>query len=70
MTAEQAFIDTWGSVLEGYGHTFAVPGPPGSSASEIGAVAAIELGPDGTMTAVAEPRRARRRLGVVVHPTD
>ena len=68
VTAEQAFIDRWGPALEGYGHQFAVPGPPGSSASEIGAVAAIELGPRGRMTAVAEPVRRGGGAAFVVRP--
>ena len=68
VTAEQAFIDRWGDVLEGYGHAFAVSGPPGTSASEIGAVAAIELGPNGLMTAVAEPTRRGGGAAYVVRP--
>ncbi|MDQ6523579.1 gamma-glutamyltransferase [Nocardioides sp. LHD-245] len=67
VTAEQAFIDTYGAALAAYGHTFTVAGPPGSSAAEIGAVAAVELGPDGRLTAVAEPtRRGGGAAGVVV----
>ena len=68
VTAEQAFIDRYGAALGGYGHRFAVAGPPGSSASEIGAVAAIELGPDGTLTAVAEPTRRGGGAAGVVRP--
>ncbi len=69
VTAEQGFIDRWGDVLEGYGHTFAVAGPPGTSAAEIGAVAAIALGPHGRMTAVAEPTRRGGGAARVVRPT-
>jgi gamma-glutamyltranspeptidase/glutathione hydrolase len=69
VTAEQAFIDRWGAVLDGYGHQFAVAGPPGTSAAEIGAVAAIELGPHGLMTAVAEPTRRGGGAARVVRPT-
>ena len=68
VTAEQAFIDEWGTTLEGYGHQFALAGPPGTSASEIGAVAAIELGPRGRMTAAAEPTRRGGGAAYVVHP--
>ncbi len=68
VTAEQAFIDRWGGVLEGYGHQLAVAGPPGTSASEIGAVAAIEIGPRGLMTAVAEPTRRGGGAAYVVRP--
>ncbi|WGY01112.1 gamma-glutamyltransferase [Nocardioides sp. QY071] len=69
VTAEQAFIDAYGDALAAYGHTFALAGPPGSSAAEIGAVAAVELGPDGTMTAVAEPTRRGGGAAGVVRPT-
>lgn len=69
VTAEQAFIDRYGAALASYGHRFAVAGPPGSSASEIGAVAAIELGPDGELTAVAEPTRRGGGSAGVVRPT-
>ena len=57
VTAEQAFIDRWGTALEAYGHTFVPAGAPGTSAAEIGAATAIEFGADGLMTAVAEPVR-------------
>lgn len=67
MSAEQAFVDAYGAALAAYGHTFALAGPPGSSAAEIGAVAAIRLGQDGRLTAVAEPtRRGGGAAGVVV----
>ncbi|WP_257430480.1 gamma-glutamyltransferase [Nocardioides carbamazepini] len=69
VTAEQAFIDAYGAALAAYGHTFAVPGPPGSSAAEIGAVAAVELAPDGRLTAVAEPTRRGGGAAGVVAPT-
>ncbi|WP_238407599.1 gamma-glutamyltransferase [Pimelobacter simplex] len=69
VTAEQAFIDAYGAALAPYGHTFAVAGPPGTSAAEIGAVAAIELGPDGRLTAVAEPTRRGGGSAGVVAPT-
>jgi gamma-glutamyltranspeptidase/glutathione hydrolase len=68
VVAEQEFIDTWGTVLDDYGHTFTVPGAPGTSAAEIGAVAAIEFGADGLMTAVAEPRRRGGGSALVVQP--
>ncbi|WP_435768299.1 gamma-glutamyltransferase [Nocardioides sp. SYSU DS0651] len=68
VTAEQAFVDAHGAALTGYGHRFSVAGPPGTSASEIGAVAAIEIGPDGVLTAVAEPRRRGGGSAMVVDP--
>ena len=69
VTAEQAFIDAYGAALAGYGHRFTVAGPPGSSAAEIGAVAAIELGSQGRLTAVAEPTRRGGGAAGVVRPT-
>ncbi len=69
VSAEQAFIDTWGARLGGYGHQFAVAGPPGTSRAEIGAVAAIELGPRLKMTAVAEPTRRGGGAAYVVRPS-
>ena len=69
VTAEQAFIDKWGTVLEGYGHQFAVSGAPGTSAAEIGAVAAIEIGRRGRMIAVAEPTRRGGGAAYVVRPS-
>ena len=69
VTAEQAFIDRWGQPLGRYGHTFTAAGPPGSSSAEIGAVAAIELGRHGRMTAAAEPTRRGGGAAYVVHPT-
>ncbi|UMG93606.1 gamma-glutamyltransferase [Nocardioides sp. TF02-7] len=68
VTAEQAFIDAYGSVLDDYGHVLSVAGAPGTSAAEIGAVAAIELRRHGTMVAVAEPRRRGGGSALVVRP--
>ncbi|MFB9308286.1 gamma-glutamyltranspeptidase/glutathione hydrolase [Agromyces hippuratus] len=61
ISAEQAFLDAYAAELAPYGHTF---GPP----VEIGAVAAIEVGADGLMTAVAEPVRRGGGTGLVVEP--
>jgi gamma-glutamyltranspeptidase/glutathione hydrolase len=69
VTAEQAFIDAWGPALTGYGHRFTPAGAPGASAAEIGAVAAVEIGPDGLLTAVAEPTRRGGGAAGVVRPT-
>ena len=67
VTAEQSFIDAWGVFLTPLGHTFAAAGAPGTSASEIGAATAIEFGPNGRLTVVAEPvRRGGGAAGVVV----
>ncbi|MEU4196040.1 gamma-glutamyltransferase [Kribbella sp. NPDC026611] len=57
VTAEQSFIDAYGSALTPYGHTFVPAGAPGSSAAEIGAVAALEFLPGGAILAAAEPTR-------------
>jgi gamma-glutamyltranspeptidase/glutathione hydrolase len=57
VTAEAAFIDRYGPDLTALGHTFTVPGAPGSSAAEIGAVAALEFLPGGAILAAAEPSR-------------
>jgi gamma-glutamyltranspeptidase/glutathione hydrolase len=66
VTAEQSFIDTYGSALTPYGHTFTAAGAPGSSAAEIGAVAALEFLPGGAILAAAEPtRRGGGAAGVV-----
>ncbi len=66
--AEQSFIDRYGAGLAAYGQTFMVPGPPGSSAAQIGAVTAIRLLPDGTFVAAAERSRRGGGAAAVVHP--
>jgi gamma-glutamyltranspeptidase/glutathione hydrolase len=57
VTAERSFIRRYQDDLSAYGHTFVPPGDPGTSAAEIGAVAAIEVTPTGRLVAVAEPKR-------------
>jgi gamma-glutamyltranspeptidase/glutathione hydrolase len=69
VSAEQRFIDKYGALLRPFGHTLVPPGAPGTSASEIGAATAIEFGPGGLMTAVAEPRRRGGGSALVVFPT-
>jgi gamma-glutamyltranspeptidase/glutathione hydrolase len=68
VTAEQAFIDRYGAGLEALGHTLAPAGTPDTSAAEIGAVTAVELGPRGLLTAAAEPRRRGGGSAGVVLP--
>ena len=68
VTAEQSFIDKYGAALTPYGHVFAPAGAPGSSAAEIGAATAIEFGPRGQLTAVAEPTRRGGGSAMVVSP--
>jgi gamma-glutamyltranspeptidase/glutathione hydrolase len=69
VTAEQSFIDTYGSLLTPYGHTFTPAGAPGTTAAEIGAATAVEMGPGGLLTAVAEPVRRGGGTALVVHPS-
>ncbi|MEU4289313.1 gamma-glutamyltransferase [Kribbella sp. NPDC026596] len=66
VTAEQSFIDAYGPALTPYGHTFAVPGAPGTAAAEIGALEALEFLPSGAILAAAEPvRRGGGAAGTV-----
>ena len=62
VTSEPAFISTYGALLEAYGHRFV-------STPEIGAATAIEFGPGGLLTAVAEPTRRGGGSAAVVSPT-
>jgi gamma-glutamyltranspeptidase/glutathione hydrolase len=62
VTAEPDFINTYGTALGAYGHTF-------SSTPEIGAATAIEFGPGGRLTAVSEPVRRGGGSALVVSPT-
>jgi gamma-glutamyltranspeptidase / glutathione hydrolase len=68
VTSEQEFIDAYQAMLEPYGHRLAAAGAPGTSAAEIGAVAAIEALPDGQFLAAAEPRRRGGGSAMVVTP--
>ena len=68
VTAEQAFIDTYGQLLGAYGHKFSPAGAPGTSAAEIGAATAIEFMDGGKLTAVAEPVRRGGGAAAVVNP--
>jgi gamma-glutamyltranspeptidase/glutathione hydrolase len=68
VTAEQSFIDTYGALLKPYGHTFVPAGPPGSSASEIGAATGIEFRDHGQVVAVSEPVRRGGGAALVVRP--
>ncbi|TDO34270.1 gamma-glutamyltranspeptidase/glutathione hydrolase [Kribbella sp. VKM Ac-2527] len=58
VTAEPGFLST--AVvpeLQALGHTFVQSGAPGTSAADIGAVAALEFLPGGAVLAAAEPTR-------------
>jgi gamma-glutamyltranspeptidase / glutathione hydrolase len=68
VTAEREFIDAYRAMLEPYGHSLTPAGAPGTSASEIGAVAAIEALPGGQFLAAAEPRRRGGGSAMVVSP--
>ena len=66
VTAEPAFIATYGPALTALGHTLVPAGDAFTSAAEIGAATAIELGPRKRMTAVAEPSRRGKGSAKVV----
>ncbi len=66
VTAEPAFIDAYGAALTALGHTVAPAGDAFTSAAEIGAATAIEFGPRGLLTAVAEPSRRGKGSAKVV----
>jgi gamma-glutamyltranspeptidase/glutathione hydrolase len=61
VAAEPAFRSAYESLLVPFGHQF-------STSAEIGAVAAIEVGDDGLLTAVAEPVRRGGGTALVVKP--
>jgi gamma-glutamyltranspeptidase/glutathione hydrolase len=63
-TAEPGFIDAYGTALAGYGHTLT----PVRPRPWIGAATAIEIGPGGRLTAVAEPERLGGGSARVVRP--
>ena len=70
VTAEPDFIAAYGTELtEVYKHQLMPSGDGLTSASDIGAATAIELGDDGRLTAVAEPKRRGGGAAYVVSPT-
>jgi len=66
--AERSFINRYGELLGEYGHSFVPPGDPGTSAAEIGAVAAVKLLRGGRLLAAAEPERRGGGAAGVVRP--
>jgi len=70
VTAEPEFITAWEAALKPYGHTPVKSGDAFTSAAEIGAATAIEFGPGGLLTAVAEPRRRGGGSALVLVPAD
>ena len=64
--AEQAYLDLYQAALTALGHALTPVGAAGTSAAEIGAATAIEFGPNGLLTAVAEPTRRGGGAAAVV----
>ena len=69
VTAEPAFIAPTATRWRALGHDLVPSGDAFTSASEIGAATAIEFGPRGQLTAVAEPKRRGGGSAYVVTPT-
>jgi gamma-glutamyltranspeptidase / glutathione hydrolase len=70
VSAEPEFIDAYGPLVTPFGHVLTKTGDQFTSASEIGAATAIEFGPRGLLTAVAEPRRRGGGAALVVRPSS
>jgi gamma-glutamyltranspeptidase/glutathione hydrolase len=68
VTAEPAFLDRYGAALTAAGYTLESAGDALTSASQIGAVAALEFFPRGRIQAVAEPVRRGGGDARVVRP--
>ncbi|WP_434922536.1 gamma-glutamyltransferase [Glutamicibacter sp. PAEs-4] len=66
VTAEPEFIAADAAALEAYGHQFVASGDSFTPQAEIGAVAAVEVNPDGTLTAAVEPTRRGGGSAMVV----
>ena len=66
--AEPAFIDRHGAALEAFGQRLVPSGDQFTSASQIGAVAAIEVDRHGRLVAAAEPERRGGGTALVVRP--
>jgi gamma-glutamyltranspeptidase/glutathione hydrolase len=67
-TAEPEFISAYGSLLAPFGQVLTPSGDQFTSAAEIGAAAAIEVGRGGRLIAAAEPRRRGGGSAMVVDP--
>ncbi|MNW30456.1 Gamma-glutamyltranspeptidase precursor [compost metagenome] len=68
VTAEPEFITQYGSALEAFGHKLTAAGDSFTPQAEIGAVEAVEINADGTLTAAAEPVRRGGGSAMVVTP--
>jgi len=67
--AEPEFITAYKDLLAPYGQVLTPSGDQFTSAAEIGAAAAIEVGPGGKLTAAAEPKRRGGGTALVVRPS-
>lgn len=70
VTAEPEFIDAHGAALEAFGHKLTAAGDSFTPQAEIGAVEAVEIAADGTLTAAAEPLRRGGGSAMVLEPID
>ncbi|PUA83079.1 gamma-glutamyltransferase [Nocardioides currus] len=68
VSSEPEFITAYGAALAALGHQLVPAGDAFTSAAEIGAATAIELGPNGQLTAVSEPVRRGGGSARVVDP--
>ena len=68
VTAEPEFITQYGSALGAFGHKLTPAGDSFTPQAEIGAVEAVEINADGTLTAAAEPVRRGGGSAMVVAP--
>ncbi|MGQ3382620.1 gamma-glutamyltransferase [Glutamicibacter sp. TV12E] len=68
VTAEPEFIAQYGSAMEAFGHKLTPAGDSFTPQAEIGAVEAVQLNEDGTLTAAAEPVRRGGGSAMVVNP--
>ncbi len=69
VTAEPEFISKYGSAMEAFGHKLTPAGDSFTPQAEIGAVEAVEINADGTLTAAAEPVRRGGGSALVLDPT-
>ena len=70
VTAEPEFIESYGPALEAFGHKLTPAGDSFTPQAEIGAVEAVEIAADGTLTAAAEPTRRGGGSAMVLEPTE
>ncbi|MBM7767122.1 gamma-glutamyltransferase [Glutamicibacter nicotianae] len=70
VTAEPEFIEAYGPALEAFGHKLTPAGDSFTPQAEIGAVEAVEIAADGTLTAAAEPTRRGGGSAMVLEPTE